>query len=299
VAAIFSTIGPMAMATRAYLNHMGVPQLFIASSGNEAAHPREFPWTVGGIPVLRIEGQIFGRYLLINKPKAKAGILYEQDEFGNAYHQGLMQGFGGLYHQRVAAEASFADSRTPDVATPLEKLKNAGVDAVVLGVAPQFAVRVLDGMAALHWHPLTLIPSPSSSVRLLAPYGLAKLKGLMTAASYMDPSDPRWTEDGRLKPYFAFLKKYVPGIHKNDLYALMGYVTAQAMAQTLRQCGNDLSRVNILRQAVSLRKFHPIGLLPGIHYFTSPSRRMPIMEAALERFDGKYWVQIGEIMAGF
>jgi branched-chain amino acid transport system substrate-binding protein len=299
VAAVFSTLGPMAMATRAYLNEMGVPQLFIASSGDEAAHPRQFPWTVGGIPVLRVEAQIFGRYLLINKPKAKVGILYEEDEFGNAYHTGLMQGFGGFYRQRVAAEASFQDARAPDVAAPLLKLKNAGVDAVVLGVAPQFAVRVLAAMAAADWHPLTLIASPSSSVRLLAPFGLAKLKGLMTAASYMDPSDPRWTEDGSLKAYFAFLKKYLPDMHQDDLYALMGYVSAQAMVATLKQCGNDLSRANILRQAVNLRNFHPTGLLPSIHYFTSPTRRMPIMEAALERFDGKYWVQFGEVMAGF
>jgi branched-chain amino acid transport system substrate-binding protein len=153
-------------------------------------------------------------------------------------------------------------------------------------------------MAALNWHPLTLISSPSSSVRLLASYGLEKLKGLMTAASYMDPADPRWTDDGSLKPYNAFRAKYLPGVHKDDLYAVMGYVEAQAMVRTLTQCGNDLSRGNILRQAANLRKFHPVGLLPGVHYFTSPSRRMPIMEAALERFDGKYWVQIGEIMAG-
>jgi branched-chain amino acid transport system substrate-binding protein len=298
VAAIFSTLGPQAMATRAYLNEEGVPQLFIASSGDEAAHPRQFPWTVGGIPVLRIEGQIFGRYLLINLPKTKVGILYQADEFGEAYHKGLMQGFGDFYDKRVVAEAKFPDARAPDFTPPLQKLKAAGVDAVVLGVAPVYAMRVLNTLAALQWHPLTMIASPSSSARLLAPYGLEKLKGLMTAASYMDPGDPRWTQDGSLRPYNDFLAKYLPHAHKDDLYVLMGYVLAQAMVETLRQCGNDLSRANILRQAVNLRHFHPVGLLPGISYFTSPTRRMPIMEAALERFDGKYWVQIGEIMAG-
>jgi ABC-type branched-subunit amino acid transport system substrate-binding protein len=297
VAAIFSTIGPQVGATRAYLNERGVPQLFIASSGDEASDPKHYPWTVGGISVLRIEAQIFGRYLLINQPNAKVGILYQADEFGEAYRKGLMQGFGALYTRHVAAEASFPENTT-DFVPPLTKLKAAGVEAVVLGISPPYAVRVLKAMDGIGWHPLTLISSPSSSVRLLQPFGLARLKGLMTAASYMDPTDPRWSEDGSLKPYNDFLAKYLSGAEHDDAYLLVGYTLAQAMVQTLKQCCDDLSRENILAQATNLRNFHPIGVLPGISFFTSRTRRNPIVEAALEVFDGQHWDQVGEVMAG-
>jgi hypothetical protein len=133
---------------------------------------------------------------------------------------------------------------------------------------------------------------------VLRPAGLEKAKGLISATSYMDPDDPRWTEDGSLKPYNDFVAKYLPKENRANAYLLTGYIEAQALVTVLRQCGDDLSRLNIMRQAANLKNFHPVGLLPGVSFFTSRTQYHPIVEAALERFNGQKWELFGDVMAG-
>ncbi len=298
VALIFGTTGgPQNAAIRPYLNEQHVPQLFIASTSEEAADPKQFPWTVGGMPIFRIEAQIFGRYMLVETPAAKVAVLYQNDEFGLTYLNGLKEGMRANYANRVVGEAHFEENGD-GLDQAITALKDTGADAVLLGVSPPYAVRTLGKIDALDWHPIRFIASPSSSIGLLETVGLDKLKGLVTAASYMDPSDPRWTEDGSLKPYNELLDKYMPGGKRDDLYYVFGYVLAQALVQTLKQCGDDLSRENILAQATNLKDFHPVGLLPGVGFFTSHGRLIPIVEAAMEQFDGQYWKQVGDVMAG-
>lgn len=298
VAAIFSPFATAQnLAIEPYLNAHGVPDLFIITGDDFLINRQKYPWTVGGTPVFRIEAQIFGRYILVNMPKAKVGVLYSSDQMGHSYLVGLHQGFGPQYPSRVVKEVMIADTAS-GIAAEWAALKASGADVVIVASVPRVVaasvVKAHDG----DWHP-TLFINFASSGTVLSMAGMDKSKGIITANSYLDPTDPRWVENGRIKPFKDFVAKYLPRNMHEIGYYLAGYVAAQAMAQVLRQCGDDLSRQNIMRQSTNLRNFHPVGLIPGITFFTSRTHYLPIAEAALTRFDGKHWVQFGEVMAGF
>jgi branched-chain amino acid transport system substrate-binding protein len=299
VAAIFGAFAtPQNIAIRGYLNAHGVPDLFIATGDDSVIDPRRFPWTIGGIPVFRIEAQIFGRYILVNMPKAKVGILSSADLMGASYLLGLHQGLGRLYAQHVVKEVAVPDGAT-SAASLLPALRAAGADTLIVAAQPPVVASVIRLAHAANWHPAIFIDFAASTGLVLEAAGPVNAKGIMTANSYLDPTDPRWTEDGTIKPFTDFVAKYLPHSNGDVGYYLAGYVDAQAMVQVLRQCGNDLSRNNIMLQAANLRNFHPVGLLPGVTFFTSRTKYLPIVEAALQRFNGRHWVQFGEVMAGF
>ncbi len=298
VAAIFSVQGATGnLAIRKYLNDGKIPQLFIVTGADIAGDFKDFPWTIGGTPIYRIEAQIYGRYVAVNLPNAKVAVLYEDDEFGKSYPTGLRQAFGKDYDTRVVKEASYepADS---SIDAQLKALKDSGADVLVTAATAKFAIQAIGKIYDLGWHPTHFITFTAASPTVLQPAGLDKAKGLTTAQSYMDPGDRRWTEDGSLKAYNDFMAKSLPAEDRANAYFLTGYILAQAMVQVVRQCGPDLSRENIMRQAANLREFQPVGLLPGVSFFTSKTRYRPIVEMALERFDGQKWQLIGDVMAG-
>ncbi|MGH7075360.1 MAG: ABC transporter substrate-binding protein [Stellaceae bacterium] len=300
VAAIFSVQGARNnLAIRQYLNVHGIPQLFTVTGADVAGDFRHYPWTIGGTPIYRIEAQIYGRYILINHPKAKVAVLYENDGLGKAYLTGLHQAFGAAFDKHVVKIASYGPG-VASIATQLRTLRASGADVLITAATAKYAIQAITGIYDMGWHPLHFITFTASSVpAVLEPAGLAKAKGLITATSYMNPAEPRWSEDGQLKPYNDFVKKYLAGDNPANFYYLTGYVLAQAMVRVLRKCGNDLSRRNIMIEAANLRDFHPVGLLPGVRFFTSPTQYHPIVEAALERFNGQKWQLFGEVMAGF
>jgi len=299
VAAIFSVQGAKNnLAIRDYLNKGQVPQLFIVTGADIAADYRKFPWTIGGAPLYRIEAQIYGRRLLVDMPNAKIAVLYQNDDFGKSYPTGLHQVFGADYDKHIVKEASYETSDA-SVEKQLAALKESGADALITAATPRVATQTISRIFDMGWHPVHFMTFTAISVpSVLQPAGLEKAKGLITAISYMDPEDPRWTEDGSLKPYNDFFAKYLAGEDHSNSYYLTGYVLAQAMVETLKQCGTDLSRENIMRNAANLREFHPVGLLPGVSFYTSRTKYRPIVEAALQRFDGQKWVLFGDVMAG-
>jgi branched-chain amino acid transport system substrate-binding protein len=299
VAAIFSVQGARNnLAIRQYLNERGIPQLFTVTGADVAGDFRHYPWTIGGTPVYRIEAQIYGRYILINDPKAKIAVLYQNDAFGKSYLAGLREVYRGAFDQHVVKAESYNEGDA-SIAAQLTALRQSGANVLIIAATAKYAVQAIDGVYDMGWHPLRFITFTASSVpAVLAPAGLKKATGLITATSYMDPADPRWTEDGSLKPYDAFVAKYLAGDNPANFYYLTGYVLAQAMVRVLQQCGDDLSRRNIMIQAANLRDFHPVGLLPGVRFFTSRTHYHPIVEAALERFSGEKWQLFGEVMAG-
>ena len=298
VAAIFSIQGASSnLAIRDYLNQNGVPQLFTITGADIAGDFRHYPWTIGGAPLYRIEAQIYGRKILIDMPNAKVALLYENDDFGKSYLTGLHQVFGGGFDQRVVKTASY-EPGAASIAAELKTLKESGADVLITAATAKHATDAIAGVYDLGWHPTNFITFTAQSLSVLKPAGLDKAKGLISATSYMDPSDPRWTEDGSLKPYNEFVAKYLPGDNPGNAYVLTGYIEAQAMVQVLKQCGDDLSRANIMRQAANLKAFHPVGLLPGVGFFTSPRQYHPIVQAALERFNGQKWELFGDVMAG-
>jgi ABC-type branched-subunit amino acid transport system substrate-binding protein len=299
VAAIFSIQGANSnLEIRDYLNRAGVPQLFTITGADVAGDFRHYPWTIGGAPLYRIEAQIYGRRITIDHPDAKVAVLYRNDDFGKSYITGLRQVFGDGFDKRVVKVASYEEGDT-SIAAQLKTLKDSGADVLITAATAKHAIQAIAGVYDLGWHPTNFITFTAQSIpAVLQPAGLEKAKGLISATSYMDPGDPRWTEDGSLKPYNEFVAKYLPGENAANAYVLTGYIEAQAMVEVLKQCGDDLSRGNIMRQAANLKNFHPIGLLPGISFFTSPRQYHPIVEAALERFNGQKWELFGDVMAG-
>jgi branched-chain amino acid transport system substrate-binding protein len=299
VAAIFAPFAtPQNLAIQPYLNENGIPDLFVTTGDDWVIDRKKYPWTVGGVPVFRIEAQIFGRYILVNMPTAKVALLRSLDQMGDSYRTGLQQGMGAQYFQHVVKEVSVLDSAT-NIDAEWKALKESGASAVVVAAPPVIVARAIAMAHDGDWHPQLFIDFASSSGPALALAGLEKAKGIVTANSYLDPGDPRWATT-EAKPFNDFVAKYLAkATHRDIGYYLAGYVSAQAMVQTLKQCGDDLSRRNIMLQATNLKDFHPVGLIPGITFFTSRTKYLPIVEAALTRFDGTHWVQFGEVMAGF
>ena len=298
VAAIFGAFAtPPNLAIRPYLNKNGIPDLFVTTGDDWVIDRKGYPWTIGGVPVFRVEAQIFARYILINMPAAKVGLLRSIDPMGDSYSTGLRQALGADYYRIVAKEEPVAVGAA-DADAQWKALHDAGATAVIVAAGPEVAAKVIARAHDGDWHPQLFI-NFAASASALAEAGRDKAKGIITANSYLDPTDPRWTEDGTSKPFNEFVAKYLPNATADIGYYLAGYVSSQAVVQVLKQCGNDLSRRNIMLQATNLKNFHPTGLLPGVTFFTSRTKYLPIVEAALTRFDGRHWVQMGDVMAGF
>lgn len=300
VAAIFGAFAtPQNVAIEPYLNAHGIPDLFITTGDDWVINPKKYPWTIGGVPVFRIEAQIFGRYILVNLAGRKVGLLRGRDQMGDSYRTGLAQGLGTQYYPTVAKD-EVIDDRATNIDAEWGDLRAAGVDAVVVAAPPAVVARAIAKAHDGDWHPQLFINFASSTPTVLGMAGLDKAVGIMTANSYLDASDPRWQGTDIAKPFLDFVARYLPNARQKDAgYFLAGYVSAQAMVQVLKQCGDDFSRLNIMRAATNLKDFHPVGLLPGITFFTSRTKYLPIVEAALQRWDGHHWIQVGEIMAGF
>ena len=298
VAAIFGPFGtPQNLAIEPYLNERGVPDLFIATGDDWVIDHKKYPWTIGGVPVFRVEAQIFGRYILVNTPTAKVGVIHSLDQMGDSYITGLRQGLGAKYFDVVVKEAAIADNTT-NIDAQWRALRDAGVTIVIVAAPPSIVVPAIVKAHDGDWHPQLFINFASSSGSVIGLAGFDKAKGIITANSYLDPTEPRFAA-ADAKPFNDFVAKYLPDGTNSIGYFLAGYVDAQAMEQTLKQCGDDLSRRNIMLQAANLKDFHPIGLIPGITFFTSRTKYLPIVEAALTQFDGRHWVQVGDVMAGF
>jgi branched-chain amino acid transport system substrate-binding protein len=298
VAAIFGAFAtPQNLAIRPYLNQNGIPDLFITTGDDWAVDRKKYPWTIGGVPVFRVEAQIFGRYILVNMPTAKVGLIRALDQMGDSYRTGLRQALGADYYRIVVKDVSVAITAS-DVDAQWKMLHDAGATAVIVAAGPKIVARAIDKSHDGDWHPQLFI-NFAASASALALAGGDKAKGIITANSYLDPTDPRWIEDGTSKPFNDFVAKYLPNQTGDIGYYLAGYVSSQAMVQVLKQCGDDLSRRNIMLQATNLKNFHPVGLLPGVTFFTSRTKYLPIVEAALTRFDGRHWVPMGDVMAGF
>jgi branched-chain amino acid transport system substrate-binding protein len=298
VAAMFGTLGtPQNMAIRDYLNHNQVPQLFITTGDDQVVDYKRYPWTIGGVPTFRVEAQIFGRYILVNLRGSKIGFLHSRDQLGQSYVVGMRQGLGEEFSKFVVKEEEMPDDATT-IAPQIAALRDAGADVLVIAGPPAMVGRAVAATAGADWHPTRFIDFAASGA-VIGMAGVEAAKGAITANSYLDPTDPRWTEDGSIKPFTEFVDKYLPGAQSQIGYFLAAYVSAQAMVQVLKQCGDDLSRDNIMLQAANLKDFHPLGLLPGISFNTSRTKYLPIVEAALQRFDGKHWRQFGDVIAGF
>ncbi len=293
---MFGSFGtPGNLAVRQYLNEKKVPQLFVASGDEEWAHPKSFPWTMGWQPAFRTEGRVFANYIQVAYPDRKIAVLWENDEFGRDLFRGLREGLGDTADLIVADIAFDVSDNSAD--SQLEILKDSGAEILVFNGAPAIAARAIRRAAELDWHPVFLLNNASASIAsALRPAGLQNAVGVISTAFLKDAGDTMWREDPAIKEWTAFMDKYYPDGDKDDGYALYGYAAAETLVQVLIQCGGDLSRENIMRQAASLKGYQSSIVLPGIAVDTGPSDFRPIEQMRLVQFDGNAWQPIGDVI---
>ncbi len=294
----FNTLGtPQNSAIRKYLNVNKIPQLFVATGADKWGDYQHFPWTIGYQPSYQVEARIYAKYILQTKPGAKIALLYQDDDFGKDYLVGLKEGLGAKATSMLVATQTY-ETTEPTVNSQIVSLKGSGADTLLVAAIPKFAAQAIREVAQIGWHPLFLMTNVSISVStVMKPGGLDNSKGIVTASYGKDPTDPTWKDDAAMKTYLAWLAKWAPAVSSQDINAAYGYGAAQAMVQVLKQCGNDFSRENIMKEAAHLNI--PIGmLLPGIRVTTSPTDFHPIKQMQLQKFNGTTWVLFGEVMSG-
>lgn len=292
---VFGSFGtPSNLAVRKYLNDRHIPQLFVASGDDQWADPKDFPWTMGWPPAFRTEGRIYANYIQAYYSDSKIGVLWQNDAFGRDLFRGLQEGLGDAARKIVADTAFDATDRSLD--QQLDILHGSDVELLVFDGAPTMAARVIRHLGESDWHPVLILDNAAASIaNALRPGGLENSIGVISTAFLKDGSDPTWKDDNAMKEYFSFMDKYYPEGDRQDSYAVFGYAVAQTMAQVLKQCGDDLSRENVMRQAQSLKDFRSSVTLPGIAITTSPTDFHPVKEMRLVQFDGGTWQPIGQL----
>ena len=283
-------------AIQRYMNAKKVPQLFVGSGAARWNDPKRFPWTMGFQADYQSEGRIYAEYLLKTHPQGKIGILYQKDDYGEDYVKGLKDGLHG--RMRVVAEMPYEVS-DPTVDSQIVTLKASGADVLYNVATPKFAAQAIRKAAEIGWKPVHLLNRISNSVgAVLKPAGFENATGILSAAYYKDPTDPAWKDDPALKDWLAFMDKYYPDGDKTSVYAVTGYLSPRAVVQVLRQCGDNLSRENVMKQAANLKDLELDMLLPGIRINTSPNDFALIKQMQMMRFNGKSWELFGPIMSG-
>jgi ABC-type branched-subunit amino acid transport system substrate-binding protein len=297
VALIFSSLGtPTGVVVRKYLNDKKVPQLFQASGATFWGDHEHFPWSIGWQPNYQTEGAIYGHYLLKTKPDAKVAVLYQNDDAGRDYFAGFKAGLGAEAAKRMIVAVATYETTDPTLDSQIVSLQSSGADVLFDNSTPKFAAQAIRKVYDVGWRPLHFLMSVATSVSaVMEPAGFEKGQGIITAAYLKDPNDPQWKDDKAMTDWLAFMRKYDPEGNLGDAFNVYGYSMAQTLVQLLKQCGNDLSRENIMKQAAHLDIDLPM-LLPGIKVHTSPTEFYPIQRMRLARFEGKQWVLFGDVI---
>ncbi len=299
VAFIFQDVGtPTNSAISHYTNAKGVPLVFLGSGANKWGDYQHAHWVMGWQPSYRTEAQIYTKYILKEKPDAKIGILYQNDDFGKDYPLGVRDALGADYDRHVVKTVSYEVTDATIDSQALE-LKGAGADVVITAATPKFAAQMIRKIADLAWKPLHVMTNVSISVgSVIKPAGEENAKGLISAAYLKDPTDPAWKDDAGMNQWRAFMAKYMPGADTTDLNTVFGYGVSMTLWQVLKQCGTDFSRANIMKQAANLKDLEIPVLLPGITINTSPTNYHPIRQMQLTRWTGDHFELFGPVLKG-
>lgn len=299
VLAIIGTMGtPTNSAIVKYMNAKQVPHIFLASGASKWGNPAEHPWTMGWYPTYRTEGVIYGKYILQHVKEPKIGILFQNDDYGKDFVNGLKAGLGDQASKLIVKEVTYETS-DPTVDSQIVTLKGAGANVFFSATTNKFAALAIRKAHGIEWKPVQFLVNNASSIAtVLTPAGLDKSVGIISTAYLKDPNDPQFAEDAGIKWYRDFMKKYYPEGDINDPQNQIGISIAQTTVHMLKQAGDNLTRENIRKQAASLKALELPMLLPGIKINTNPTQYYPITQQQLIRFDGKSWVRFGEILSG-
>jgi branched-chain amino acid transport system substrate-binding protein len=293
---IFQSLGTAHnTAIQRYMNAKKVPQLFVATGATKWNDPQHFPWTMGWQPNYQSEAHIYAQYLIKNHPQGKIGVLYQNDDYGKDYLKGLKDGLNGK--MPIVAEAPY-ETTDPTVDSQIINLKASGADVVLNAATPKFAAQAIKKIAELGWKPVHLLNNVSSAVgAVLKPAGFDNAKGVLTTAYLKDPTDLTWKDDAGFKKWSAFMDKYYPDGDKTSNETVYGYLAAQTLVAVLKQCGDNLTRENVMKQAASLKDLELDMLLPGSRINTGPNDFAPIKQMQMGRFNGESYEQFGPLMS--
>jgi branched-chain amino acid transport system substrate-binding protein len=298
VAALFATLGTATnSAIVRYANQKKVPHLFLATGASKWGDYQEHPWTIGWQPSYVTESQIYAKYILKQKPDAKIGILYQNDDFGKDYLRGVRDVLKESFDQKVTTASYEVTDATVD--SQLVGLQAAGVGVLMTVASPKFAAQSIRKVADMNWKPLHILTGVSVSVgAVMIPAGAENGIGIISSAYLKDPTDPRWDNDAGMKEWRDFMAKYYPSGDLKDLGNVTGFGLTHTMSIVLKNCGGDLSRENMMKQATALRDVENPVLLPGIRINTSPTNYRPIRQLQLMRWTGKTWDLFGDVIEG-
>ncbi len=296
---IFQSLGtPTNTAIHKYMNAKKVPQLFVATGATKWGDYKHFHWTMGWQPTYQSEGHIYAKYILANHPDGKIGILYQNDDYGKDYVKGLKDGLGAKAAKMIVSEQPYETSE-PTVDSQIVNLKASGANIFFNVTTPKFAAQAIKKAAEIGWHPVQLLNNVSQSIGgVLKPAGLQNAKGVLSTYYLKDSTDPAIKNDAGYKQWLAFMDKYFPDGDKTSSFTVYGYTVGQTLAQVLKQCGDNLTRANVMKQAANLKNLDLPMLLPGIKINTSPTDYYPLEQMQMQQFDGKEWKPVGPIMSG-
>jgi branched-chain amino acid transport system substrate-binding protein len=274
-----------------------VPQLFVATGATKWNDPKDFPWTMGWQPNYQSESEIYAKYILKNYPNAKIAVLFQNDDYGKDYVKGLKDGLGQKAASMIVAEESY-ETTEPTIDSHILTLKASGADVFFDVTIPKFAAQAIKKAAEVEWKPTHFLNNVSSSISAtIKPAGMENAQGIISSQYLKDPTDPQWKDDADVKAWNTFLDKYYPEANRSDANVMYGYAVAQTMVQVLKQCGGDLTRANVMKQAASLRDYVASGLLPGVKINTGPTDFAPISQMQLVRFKGETWERFGDVIS--
>jgi branched-chain amino acid transport system substrate-binding protein len=298
---VLAISGSLGTATNAaiqkYLNTRKVPQLFLASGASRWNDPRNFPYTMTLTPIYTAEASIYAAYVLKEVKDPKVAVLYQNDDFGKDFLKGFRDRLGDKAKSIVVREVSYEVTDTT-VDSQIIDLASTRANVFLNISTPKFAVQAIRKAHELGWKPLQFVDNPAASIAIvMRPAGIEASRGIVSAAFVKDPTDPQYKDDPEFLAWVAWMKKYFPSGSLEDVQNVVGYVQAQTMVQVLKQCGDELTRENVMRQAANLRDFHPAMLLKGINMNTSPTDYQPMEELALQRFNGERFEVFGELLS--
>ncbi|MDP3159124.1 MAG: ABC transporter substrate-binding protein [Reyranella sp.] len=293
----FNTLGtPTNTAIHRYMNQKKVPMLYVATGASKWGKPKEFPWTMGFQPDYHTEGAIYAKHALANVKDAKIAVLMQNDDYGKDYYEGFKEGLGkdvGKIVKHVTFEVT-----DPTVDSQIIQLKDSGANVFFNIATPKAAAQAIRKAADIGWKPAQYLNNVSASVgSVMKPAGFENSQGIITAQYLMDPTDKQWDSTDDMKAWVVWMDKWMPGANKADANHVFGFAVATLMHETLKKCGDDLTRENVMRQAANFQKYKLPMLIPGITINTSPTDYYPIQSVKLASFKGETWAPFGDIMS--
>jgi ABC-type branched-subunit amino acid transport system substrate-binding protein len=295
---IFNSLGtPSNTAIQKYMNAKKVPQLFVASGATKWNDPQNFPWTMGWQPNYQNEARIYAKYILKEKPNARIAVLYQSDDYGKDYLKGLKDGLGAKAASMIVAEDAY-EVAEPTIGSHIVKMKSLNADVFVDITGPKFAAQAIRKAGEIGWKPLHFLNNVSTSIgAVIRPSGIENAQDIISVSYLMDALDPQWKDDPGMKAFDEFLTKDFPEGNRADSLVMSGFNSAQTLVQVIKQCGDNLTRENVMKQAANLKDFRTTNLLPAITINTSPIDFAPIKQVQLRRFKGDRWELFGPTLS--